>query len=190
MYFTSELSELVESLCGAMKTACEQAGAETDGDDVTRAEVLFFALYLMKDGGYYDREEFAEAEDTIGWCASEDQWDTAVKMFRVDSEDHYLSQPPETIVFMQDADNALYESGIDLGCVDAVMDVYKAIGEIIVNCKGFYDENRDKRLKKFVAMVDKYQNEHSNNPERRKTSVDAPERVIPSKKGVSAPKKS
>ena len=191
MYFGEKLSTVVEGLCGVMKQACEKAGLQTDPDHFIRAEICFFALYLMSENGSFDWDELEDVENTIKYRTDRSRWGDAVKLFRVDSEENYLSKPPETIDFMLQADNALYEMGLDLGCVSATMDVYKVTGEIIVNNKGFFDENRDRRLIKFTDMIDRYQYENAKNPAHRvKSMSEEQDIVIPSKKGVSAPKKS
>lgn len=189
--FEEELSSVVEGLCSAMKELIDKAGKDVETDQATRAEVLFFAVYLMSENDTVDWDELEKIEEAVGYSVDRSQWNEAKKIFRVDSEENYLSQPPETIDLMMQADNLLYDIGLNLECVDSTMLGYKSIGEIIVNHKGLYDEKRDRRLKKFVSMVEKYQYEHTMNPEYRKTLSNVEkEPVIPSKKGVAAPKKS
>lgn len=194
MDFWKDIKEVVDSLCDAIKIAYEKsedADRSINIDDAVRAEICFFILYLMSDNGQFDEDEFVLAEQAVGFRTSRDTWDEALKLFRVDSEENYLSQPPETIAFMQQIENALHEIGEHFDCVSATMDGYKAIGMIIVNSKGYTDEGRIGRLKKFVDMVEEYQNDNAANPEHR-TNEDNREqdRVLPSRKGVAAPRKS
>ncbi|MCR5404471.1 MAG: hypothetical protein K6E91_11740 [Butyrivibrio sp.] len=61
------LKTLTESLCVAMRLAYEKANADvSDPDLATKAELCFFILYLIFDGGTFDVAElelFEEAAD-------------------------------------------------------------------------------------------------------------------------------
>ena len=88
---------------------------------------------------------------------------------------------------MVDIDNTLYEAGEEMTAYVAAYEVYKLFGEFFVNIKGFTDEKRQAKLGRFIEVIEKYRQENSKNPVV-KTWTDG--RVIPSKKGVEAPKKS
>lgn len=191
MYYTEELSEVVESICIAMKSLCEKAEEPVDPDEIVRGEICYFILYLISENGIFDNEEYEIIEQAVKFRTDRTVWDETIKLFRADSEENYLSRPPETIDFLVQADNTFYDMGLELACVDTIMSGFKAIGEIVVNGKGFLDERRNHRLTKFIEMVDKYQKDNTKNPAGISKMADGEEeRVIPSKKGVSAPKKS
>ena len=105
----------------------------------------------------------------------------------MNSEESYLSQPPNTFMVMVDIDNTLYEAGEEMTAYVAAYEVYKLFGEFFVNIKGFTDEKRQAKLGRFIEVIEKYRQENSKGPVV-KTWTDG--RVIPSKKGVEAPKKS
>ncbi len=184
-----ELRTPIDGLCKAMGIACEKAGADIDSDTPTKAEVVFFVMYLINDEGGFDEEELKLIEEAAGFQIDREHWNEVMELGRVDSEENYLSQPPATVVLMAEADNALFESGESFACVNAVMEVYKFIGEVFVNIKGFVDENRQRKLNSFLEMVDKYQRENSKDPDA-KSFLTQNKKVIPSKNGVEAPKKS
>ena len=184
-----ELRTPIDGLCKAMAIACEKAGADIDSDTPTRAEIVFFVMYLINNEGGFDEEELKLIEDAAGFQIDREHWNEVMELGRVDSEENYLSQPPATVVLMAEADNALYESGESFACVNAVMEVYKFIGEIFVNIRGFADENRKMKLNRFFEMVDKYQRENSKDPDS-KSFLMQDKKIIPFKKGVEAPKKS
>ena len=191
MNYESEMTTIVDGICEAVKQVCEKANSGFDLEEGTRAEIYAFVLYLMMDDGSFDRAELEELEKPMKYSIDKSRLDEFIKIFRVDSEENYLSQPPEIIDVMMQADNLLYETDMDLKCVDTVMQCLNVLGEIIVNNKGFLDEGRNGRFKRFLDMVEKFQYDNAKNPAHRKESVDEElERVIPSKKGVSAPKKS
>lgn len=189
-----ELKEPIEGVCKAMQLACEKAGADIDAATPTRAEIVFFVLYLIIDDGGFDEDDLKLIEEVAGFQINRDHWNEILELGRVDSDEHYLSQPPAGIILMSEADNALYESGESFACVNAVMEVYKFIGETFVNIKGFTNDKRNARLNSFLEMVDKYQRENAKDPNAQsflsKGTVKADEKVVPFKKGVQAPKKS
>lgn len=190
--FIEELRKPIEGLCTAMKLACEKVNAGIDPDNATRAEICMFVLYLIMDEGSFDEEEFSLIEEAAEYVIYRDNWEQMVEIGRADSEEHYLSQPPESIKFLTELDNALYEVGENLNCVNSAMEVYKFIGKVFVNLKGFTDDKRNAKLQKFLQMVDDYQRENSK-ASVYKSVLDGTEetaKVIPSKKGVPAPKKS
>ncbi|MCR5404470.1 MAG: hypothetical protein K6E91_11735 [Butyrivibrio sp.] len=57
---------------------------------------------------------------------------------RVDSDEHYLTQPPEVFKFMQELDNVLYDIGENFACVDTIVAAYQGVGDIYVylDCNG------------------------------------------------------
>jgi len=190
-----ELKVPIDGVCKAMQIACEKAGADIDADTPTRAEIVFFVLYLIIDEGGFDENDLELIEQAAGFQINREHWNEIIELGRVDSEENYLSQPPAGIILMSEADNALYDAGESFACVNAVMDVYKAIGEAFVNIKGFTDNKRSAKLKRFLEMVDKYQRDNSKDPNAKSflsKDSDLPhdEKVVPFKKGVKAPKKS
>ena len=77
--------------------------------------------------------------------------------------------------------------------MNAVMEVYKFIGETFVNIKGYTDLKRNARLNRFIEMVDSYQRENAKNPDAKsflQKNEAENDKVVPFKKGVTAPKKS
>lgn len=177
-----ELKNPIEGLVKAMKIACEKAGADIDPDMATRAEVVFFVLYLINDDGGFDEDELKLIEEAAGYSINRDFWSQTMEVARLDSDDNYLSQPPASVMTMVDMDNALYEQGQGLACLNGIMEVYRFVGEVFVNIKGFTDEKRQNRFQKFLDMVDKYERENSQNPKVNQR--------VAKKKGVPAPKKS
>lgn len=110
----------------------------------------------------------------------------------MDSEEKYLSQPPNTFLVMVGVDNKLYDAGEDMTAYTAAYEVYKLFGDFFVNIKGFTDEKRQAKLNRFVAVIEEFRRKNSKNPEVNSLQTGGAEgvRVIPSKKGVKAPKKS
>ena len=185
-----KLKSPIDDLVRAMKLACEKAGADFDPDMPTRAEIVFFVFYLINDGGFND-DELGAIEEAAGYRINRDHWSEIMELGRVDSEEHYLSQPPNSVIVMVDMDNALYEIGEEPACVNGIMEVYKFIGETFVKIKGSTDENRKAKYKRFLEMIDRYQKENSKGPDMKPDPDGGVQgRVIPFKKGVSAPKKS
>jgi hypothetical protein len=112
-----------------------------------------------------------------------------MELGRVDSEDKYLSQPPNTFIVMVDVDNMLYEIGEEPTAYNAAYEVYKLVGDTLANIKGFTDEKRQGKLDRFLEMIEKYRRDHSDDP-RIKNGAEDVMVVNPAKKGVPAPKKS
>ncbi len=83
----------------------------------------------------------------------------------------------------------LYEIGEEPTAYNAAYEVYKLVGDTLANIKGFTDEKRQGKLARFMEMIKKYRREHSDEPEIR-NGANEEKVVIPSKKGVPAPKKS
>ena len=188
-----ELRNPIDGLCTAIGLACEKAGADIDSDTPTRAEIVFFVLYLITDDGGFDEADLQAIEEAAGFQINRDHWNEILELGRVDSDERYLSQPPATIILMAEADDALYDIGEDFACVNAVMEVYKFIGETFVNIKGYTDLKRNARLNRFIEMVDSYQRENTQNPDAKsflQKNEAENDKVVPFKKGVTAPKKS
>lgn len=154
---------------------------------------MFFVLYLITDDGGFDEADLQVIEEAAGFQINRDHWNEILELGRVDSDEQYLSQPPATIILMAEADDALYDIGEEFACVNAVMEVYKFIGETFVNIKGFTDLKRNARLNRFIEMVDSYQRENTKNPNAKsflQKNATENDKVVPFKKGVTAPKKS
>ncbi len=205
------LKTMTESMCAAMRLAYEKANTDVENPDLaTKAELCFFILYLIFEDGAFDEAELELFEEAADYTVNRDCWYQMMEVGRVDSDEHYLSQPPEIIRFMQEFDNVLYEIGENFACVDTILTAYKGVGDIYVNLRGYTDEIRKRKLDKFVAMVRNYQKKNSRNPmvknrplypgksskELLKDIVDkrkeekSGNKVIPFQKGVPAPKKS
>ncbi len=173
-----ELENLIEGLCEAMALSCEKLGVDVDPENFTKAELCMFVLYLISDEGSFDEKELSLIEEAAQYRLNRDSWDEVLELGRVDCEEHYLSQPPETIKFMVEMDNALYEVGEDFGCVSAVMEVYKYVGKLFVNFKGFADDGRMERYRRFLEVVDAYQKENSLALRVKPKGVPAPKKII------------
>ena len=189
-----ELKATIDSFGKAMKLIEEKSDAGTDLVEPARAEIAFFGLYLIFDNGSFDEEELRLIEEASGFKINRDHWNEIMKLGRVDSEEHYLSQPPNTFIVMVDVDNMLYEAGEDMTAYTAAYEIYKLFGDFFVNAKGFTDEKRQVKLSRFFEVTEKYRRENSKNPDvgfPHDVGVGAEDvRAIPSKKGVEAPKKS
>lgn len=173
-----ELKNTIDSFCKAMKLIEEKSNANADLVKPARAELAFFGLYLMFDEGSFDEEELELIEEASGYRINRDCWNEIMEVGRVDSEKNYLSQPPHTFMVMVDLDNLLYGAGEEMSAYDSAYEVYKLVGDYLVNRKGFTDEKRLEKLGRFLAMVEGYRKDKAENV------------VKPSKKGVTAPKKS
>ncbi len=205
------LNTLTESLCAAMRLAYEKTNSDvSDPDLATKAELCFFILYLIFDGGAFDEAELELFEEAADYKVNRDNWYQIMEVGRVDSDEHYLSQPPEVFKFMQEFDNVLYDIGENFACVDTIVAAYQGVGDIYVNFNGYTDENRKRKLDRFLVMVRNYQKAHSkdpmvkNRPVRpmvpsrefikdlagKRKEANSEGKVVPFKKGVSAPKKS
>ncbi len=211
MSMEEQLRQLIEGSCAAMRLAYEKANADiNDPDLATKGELCFFVLYLIFEDGAFDETELELFERIGDYKINRDNWYKIMEVGRVDSDEHYLSQPPEVFKFMQEFDNALFDIGENFACVDTMLAAYQGVGDIYVHHKGYTDENRKRKLDKFIAMVRNYQKAHSKDPmvknrpvrpmetsrefmkdlvDKRKAE-DSEGKVIPFKKGVSAPKKS
>ncbi len=187
-----ELKVTIDSFGKAMKLIEEKSNAETDLVEPARAEIAFFGLYLIFDNGSFDEEELKLVEEASGFKINRDHWNEIMELGRVDTEENYLSQTPNTFMVMVDVDNMLYEVGEDMTAYTAAYEIYKLFGDYFVNIKGFIDEKRQAKLNRFVAVIEKYRRENSKNPDVDSLHTGGAEdvRVIPSKKGVKAPKKS
>ena len=211
MIMEEQLRQLIEGSCAAMKLAYEKANADiNDPDLATKGELCFFVLYLIFEDGAFDETELELFERIGDYKINRDNWYQIMEVGRVDSDEHYLSQPPEVFKFMQEFDNALFDIGENFACVDTMLAAYQGVGDIYVHLKGYTDENRKRKLDKFIAMVRNYQKAHSKDPMVKNRPVQPMEtsrefmkdlagkrkeensegKVIPFKKGVSAPKKS
>ena len=182
-----ELRNTVDSFGKAMKIIEEKSNSETDLVEPARAEIAFLGLYLIFDEGSFDEEELRLVEEASGFQINRDHWNEVMEPGRLDSEEHYLSQPPYTFIVMVDVDNLLYEAGEDMTAYTAAFEVYKLFGDFFVNIKGFIDEKRQAKLKRFIEVIEKYRQENADGPVFKAGTED--NRVIPSKKGVEAPKK-
>ena len=176
-----ELKSPIEELCKAMRIACEKAGLDIDSDTPTRAEIVFFVMYLINDDGGFNEDELKLIEEAAGYAITREFWSEIMELGRLTSDEEYLSQPPASIMTMVEMDNALYEMGEDLACLSAIMEVYKFVGDVFVRIKGFTDEKRQKRLRDFIDMVYQYEAENTKDPKVT--------RNVAKKKGVPAPKK-
>lgn len=182
-----ELRNTVDSFGKAMKIIEEKSNSDADLEEPARAEIAFLGLYIIFDDGSFDEEELKAVEEASGFKINRDHWNEIMELGRVNSEESYLSQPPNTFMVMVDIDNTLYEAGEEMTAYVAAYEVYKLFGEFFVNIKGFTDEKRQAKLGRFIEVIGKYRQENSKGPVV-KTWTDG--RVIPSKKGVEAPKKS
>ena len=184
-----ELKNTIDNFCRAMKLIEEKSNAETDLVEPARAEIAFFGMYIIFDEGSFDEGELRLVEEATGFKINRNHWNEIMELGRVDSEDKYLSQPPNTFILMVDVDNLLYEAGEELSAYDAAYEVYKLVGDVCTNIKGFTDEKRQAKLDRFIKMIEDYRRENSKAPEIKNGDGQA-KVVIPSKKGVQAPKKS
>ncbi len=181
---TNELQNTIDALCKPIKLIEEKSGSEADLVQPARAELAFFGMYLIFDEGSFDEEELDLLEKITGFKINRDYWNEIIELGRVDSEENYLSQPPHTFAVMVDVDNALYESGEVMTAYNAVYEVYKLMGETFINKKGSPDVKRQKKFERFLEMVEDYRRKNTKVPDTQEKTV------IPSKKGVQAPKKS
>ncbi|SFC02914.1 hypothetical protein [Butyrivibrio sp. YAB3001] len=184
-----ELKTTIDGFCRAMKLIEEKSNAETDLVEPARAEIAFFGMYIIFDEGSFDEEELSLVEEATGFKINRNHWNEIMELGRVDSEEKYLSQPPNTFILMVDVDNMLYEAGEELSAYNAANEVYKLVGDVLTNKKGFTDEKRQAKLDRFIKMIEDYRRENSKAPEIKNGNAEG-KIVIPSKKGVQAPKKS
>ncbi|WP_022770154.1 hypothetical protein [Butyrivibrio sp. NC2007] len=184
-----ELKNTIDNFCRAMKLIEEKSNADADLVEPARAEIAFFGMYIIFDEGSFDEEELGLVEEAAGFKINRNHWNEIMELGRVDSEKNYLSQPPNTFTLMLDVDNLLYEAGEELSAYNAGYEVYKLVGDVLTNIKGFTDEKRQAKLDRFIKMLEDYRRENSKAPEIRDNSTQE-KIVIPSKKGVQAPKKS
>ncbi len=184
-----ELQTTIDGFCRAVKLIEEKSNAETDLVEPARAEIAFFGMYIIFDEGSFDEKELGLVEDATGFKINRNHWNEIMELGRVDSEEKYLSQPPNTFVLMVDVDNLLYEAGEEPSAYNAAYEVYKLVGDAFTNIKGFTDEKRQARLTRFIKMIEDYRRENSKATGIKDSSTG--EKVVtPSKKGVQAPKKS
>ncbi len=184
-----ELKKTINDFGRAMKLIQEKSNADSDLVEPARAEIAFFGLHLIFDDGSFDEKELEFIEEASGFKINRNHWNEIMELGRVDSEDKYLSQPPNTFIVMVDVDNMLYEIGEEPTAYNAAYEVYKLVGDTLVDIKGFTDEKRQGKLERFLEMIGKYRRDHSDDPGIR-NGTNEEKVVIPSKKGVPAPKKS
>ncbi|WP_022769104.1 hypothetical protein [Butyrivibrio sp. NC2007] len=184
-----ELKNTINDFGRAMKLIQEKSNADSDLVEPARAEIAFFGLYLIFEEGSFDEKELELIEEASGFKINRNHWNEIMELGRVDSEENYLSQPPHTFSVMVDVDNMLYEIGEEPTAYNAAYEVYKLVGDTLANIKGFTDDKRQGKLERFMEMIEKYRREHSDEPEIR-NGANEEKVVIPSKKGVPAPKKS
>ena len=184
-----ELKNTIDGFCRAMKLVQEKSNAESDLGMPARAEIAFFGMYMVFDEGSFDEEELGLIENVTGFKVNRDHWNEIMKLGRVDSEENYLSQPPNTFILMVDLDNMLYEAGEEMSAYNAAYEVYKLVGNAFTDIKGFTDEKRKAKLDRFIKMIEGYRRENTKAQEIMDYST-GEKIVIPSKKGVRAPKKS
>ena len=184
-----ELKITINDFGRAMKLIEEKSNADADLVEPARAEIAFFGLYLIFDDGSFDEKELELIEEASGFKINRNHWNEIMELGRVDSEDKYLSQPPNTFIVMVDVDNMLYEIGEEPTAYNAAYEVYKLVGDTLANIKGFTDEKRQGKLDRFLEMIEKYRKENSDDPVIRNGREENLV-VNPAKKGVPAPKKS
>ena len=176
-----ELRHTIDDFGKTMEIIRRKSGTDADLTEPARAEMAFFGLYIIFDEGSFNEEELVIIEEATGFKINRDHWNEVMELGRVDSEKNYLSQPPYTFTVMVDIDNALHEEGQERVAYNAAYEVYKALGEYLVNIKGFTDEKRQLKMLRFFELTEKYRQENTKDEEQI---------VDPSKKGVQAPKKS
>lgn len=184
-----ELKSTINDFGRAMKLIQEKSNADSDLVEPARAEIAFFGMYLIFDEGSFDEKELGLIEEASGFKVNRNHWNEIMELGRVESEEKYLSQPPHTFSVMVDVDNMLYGIGEELTAYNAAYEVYKLVGDTLVNIKGFTDEKRQGKLDRFLEMVEKFRRDNSDAPGIR-NGREEEKVVIPSKKGVPAPKKS
>ena len=131
-----ELRNTVDSFGKAMKIIEEKSNSDADLEEPARAEIAFLGLYLIFDDGSFDEEELKAVEEASGFKINREHWNEIMELGRVNSEENYLSQPPNTFMVMVDIDNTLYEAGEEMTAYVAAYEVYKLFGEFFVNIKG------------------------------------------------------
>ena len=184
-----ELKNTINDFCRAIKLIGEKSNSESDLVEPARAEIAFFGLYLIFEDGAFDEKELELIEEFSGFKINRNHWNEIMEVERVDSEDNYVSQPPNTFIVMVDVDNMLYENGEELAAYNAAYEVYKLVGDTLVNIKGFTDEKRQRKLSRFLEMIEKYRRDNMAAPDI-KSGREEDKIVNPAKKGVPAPKKS
>ena len=99
-----ELKNTINDFGRAMKLIEEKSNADSDLVEPARAEIAFFGLYLIFDEDSFDEKELELIEEATGFKINRDHWNEIMELGRVDSEDKYLSQPPNTFIVMVEVD--------------------------------------------------------------------------------------
>ncbi len=164
-----QLQTICAELCSTMKLAYGKTFSFIDKpDQATKMELCFFVMYLIFDGDFFDEAELEFFEEACDYHQDRENWYDMIELGRVDTDEHYLSEPPQIIRFMLELDNVLYELGKDYSCVDTIMAAYRSVGDVFINIRGYPDEKREAKMRAFSDIVREYRREHSRNPRVRK----------------------
>ena len=188
-----EVKHVIEQMATTVETAASTLGVNEGAGNAAKFEIAKFMMYLSASDGEIQWSEASMISDLCGLNLTPQTLGTFIREQNIYSTE-FESKVPVTLQIMVTMDNKLIELNLADDVPETaglILNTYKLAAEMLMNADGNIDSNEQADYQIYLNMLENYVN---NNAVRRKRSVSGFMKNsgavnVPTKSGVSAPKK-
>ncbi len=185
-----QLKELVDKMCAAIDAFCVIAGLPDGIGEDARMDMGLFMMYLSASDGQISWDEASIISDICELDLSPNDLGRFIRENNIYSTE-FEQTVPDTFRILVQADNDFLAGENDVSGSEAMLGMYKAIGEALIKSDDDVDDNEVNDYKIYINMLQEYRDKNYKGASggatgfvKKGSSVSAP-----AKGGVIAPKK-